>query len=81
MGFYFFALALLGICYRRRDLYWLGLGLAWGLGGLLSLARIAQGGHFFSDTMASALIMWLTAWGLAYFLLAQTESEDERINS
>jgi membrane-associated PAP2 superfamily phosphatase len=81
MGFYFFALALLGTCYRRRNLYWLGLGLAWGLGGLLSLARIAQGGHFFSDTMASALIMWMTAWGLAYFLLAQTESKDERINS
>ena len=69
MGFYFFALALIGRFYQSSVLYWLGMALAWGLGGLLSLARIAQGGHFFSDTLASALIMWLTAWILAYLLL------------
>lgn len=71
LGYYFFALAFLGTCYHSRFLYWLGMGLAWGLGILLSLARIAQGGHFLSDTLASALIMWLTAWGLAYLLLSK----------
>lgn len=80
MGFYFFAVALLGNVYHSRHLYWLGMGLAWGLGSLLSLARIAQGGHFLSDTIASALIMWLTAWGLAYFLLVREGWNDERIN-
>ncbi len=69
LGFYFFALVLLGKSYRSRHLYWLGISLTWGLGGLLSLARIAQGGHFLSDTLASALIMWLMAWGLAPFFL------------
>jgi len=71
MGYDFFALTLLGTIYHSRLLYWLGLGLAWGLGILLSIARIAQGGHFLSDTLASAFIMWLTAWGLAYFLFAK----------
>lgn len=68
LGYYFFALALLGGIYHSLFLYWLGLSLAWGLGILLSMTRIAQGGHFLSDTLASALIMWLTAWVLAYFL-------------
>jgi lipid A 4'-phosphatase len=68
-GYYFFSLAILGILCRSRPLFWSGLGLALGLGILLSLARIAQGGHFLSDTLASALIMWLTSWGLAYCLL------------
>lgn len=84
LGFYFFAVALLGTFYQSRFLYWSGLGLAWGLGGLLSMARLAQGGHFLSDTIASALIMWLTAWGFAYFFFVhQTlrEGNDERINS
>jgi lipid A 4'-phosphatase len=81
LGYYFFALALLGIIYRLRWLFWLGMGLAWGLGILLSLARIAQGGHFLSDTLASALIMWLVAWGLAYFLFAKQECQHERIDS
>jgi len=68
LGYYFFTLAFLGIIYASSVLYWLGIALGWGLGILLSLSRIAQGGHFLSDTLASALIMWLTAWGLAYFL-------------
>ncbi len=80
LGYYFFALAFLGNLYHSRLLYWLGIGLAWGLGLLLSIARIAQGGHFLSDTLASALIMWLTAWGLAYFLLA-TGWKNERIDT
>jgi lipid A 4'-phosphatase len=68
VGFYFFAVAVLGSIYQSRLLYWLGLGSAFCLGSLLSTARIAQGGHFLSDAIASALIMWLTAWILAYFL-------------
>ncbi len=80
-GYYFFAIALLGAIYHSRLFYWLGMSLAWGLGLLLSLARIAQGGHFLSDTLASALIMWLTAWGLAYFFFALKGLNDERIPS
>jgi len=61
MGFYFFALALVGTRLQKRWLSILGYCLAFGLGIALSLTRIAQGGHFFSDTLITALIMWLTA--------------------
>lgn len=68
MGFLFFSFALLGIYFQKKWLYWGGMLAAWTLGILLSLARIVEGGHFLSDTLASALIMWLTAWGLFYLL-------------
>lgn len=73
LGFYFFSLVLLGKLYRSKFVYWLGCGLAWGLGTLLSLTRIVQGGHFLSDIFAAALVMWLTAWGLAYWLFRYTD--------
>lgn len=62
IGFYFFALALVGLRLKKHWLFWLGLILAFGLGIALSMARIAQGGHFLSDTIASAIVMWLTAY-------------------
>lgn len=62
MGFYFFALAIVGRRLNRLWLFWLGMLLALTLGVLLSLTRIAQGGHFLSDTLMTALIMWLTAY-------------------
>lgn len=60
MGFFFFAVMLLGKAYQNRYIYYGGMATAWILGGALSYARIAQGGHFFSDVVASALIMWIT---------------------
>jgi lipid A 4'-phosphatase len=61
MGFFFFSFYFLG---RRLNQPWLstlGILLALSLGGALSLTRMAQGGHFLTDTLGSALIMWLTA--------------------
>lgn len=60
-GFYFFALALVGRRFSNRSVETLGWTLALTLGIALSILRIAQGGHFFSDTIAAALIMWYTA--------------------
>lgn len=62
-GFFFFALALIGKRLRSPSLYWGGIVLALLLGIALSWTRIAQGGHFLSDTLFSALIMWFTALG------------------
>lgn len=62
MGFYFFSLALVGRRLGSKTLYLWGIALALLLGVGLSVTRIAQGGHFLSDTLASALIMWLTAY-------------------
>ncbi len=71
MGFYFFALAVLGRRLKNRKLEILGYCLAFGLGGLLGLTRIAQGGHFFSDVMISALITWWVALTLDWILFCE----------
>lgn len=62
MGFYFFSLALVAKRLNYKKTFWISLLIAFGLGMALSLARIAQGGHFFSDTLVSAIIMWLSAY-------------------
>ncbi len=80
MGFYFFALALVGKRIGNRPVFWLGLILAFVLGGVLSWTRIAQGGHFFSDTMMSALVMWLTAYGCDKWIYSDRRNRDERAN-
>lgn len=61
MGFCFFALAIQARRERNKKLFFTGLFLALGLGICLSLSRIAQGGHFFSDTVVAACLMWMTA--------------------
>ena len=68
MGFYFFSLALVARRLHYQKVFWASLLLAFALGVSLSLARIAQGGHFFSDTLVSALVMWLTAYACNFFL-------------
>lgn len=64
MGFYFFALAIAGKRLGLKEMTKWGWILAIALGALLSYVRIAQGGHFFTDVLFSALIMWLAAYVL-----------------
>lgn len=66
MGFFFFALAFVGIQQHNRSLTFLGFALAFILGILLSATRILQGGHFFSDTLFSAAIMWYTTLAMGW---------------
>lgn len=73
LGFYFFAFILLGRRYNIRWLFNLGIFLTLLLGLSLSYARMAQGGHFFSDVLFSALIMWLTALALDRFLYGEAK--------
>lgn len=73
MGFFFFALTLVGRRLEDKRLFWLGIGLAIVLGVALSLARMAQGGHFLSDTLMSALIMWLTALMCDWLIYSKAE--------
>lgn len=58
MGFFFFAVAVAGKRLRNRPLHILGYVLAFGLGLSLSISRIAMGGHFFTDVLFSALLVW-----------------------
>lgn len=74
VGFYFFSLFFIGRFFQSKRMEIAGLFLAFSLGFLLSLTRIAQGGHFFSDTVVSALIMWFTSYFLSFiFLKKETE--------
>lgn len=79
MGFYFFSLALVGRRYQMRWLFWLGITSAVVLGGALSIARIGQGGHYLSDVLMSALIMWFTALSVDLFIFAASEKQHIKV--
>lgn len=70
-----FYLATPWFVYRRRKptvaRAWLWGGL--GFGVLMSIARIAQGGHFLSDTLWAFGMVWLTGQILAALLLPEVE--------
>lgn len=61
MGFAFFSFYFLGKRLKKPWVSILGTFASLLLGIGLGAARILQGGHFFSDIFATALIMWLTA--------------------
>lgn len=61
-GFYFFCIYFLGRRYKKPGIAAFGALLALFLGISLSLARIMQGGHFVSDVIFAALVMWETAY-------------------
>lgn len=69
MGFYFFILIWLGRFYGSPKLVWMGWGISLCLGILLGVGRIAQGGHFLSDVLVSALIMWWSSLFCCWILL------------
>ncbi len=68
VGFFFLVFAIIGWRERNRLLTWLGVIAGLGMGINLSLIRIMQGGHFFTDTLASALVMWYTGLAVTYFI-------------
>lgn len=72
LGFY--PLALAWVMRRQRRL-WVAVGLV--SGGMVGLGRILQGGHFLSDVLVSAAVVWLVCAVLARWLLppAQTATE------
>lgn len=61
IGFYYLTLCVLGMRYRSLSLFWIGFALTVIFGGGLFVARIVQGAHYFSDTLAAAIIMWYVA--------------------
>lgn len=63
-GFYFFALAVAAWNYRRRRWAYFWFVMALFLGFTIGLARIAQGGHFFTDVLCAGIVMWYTALAL-----------------
>ncbi len=64
-GYVYMAWGLLGTPAVRRR--WFRIGLA--AGSLLGAVRILQGGHFLSDVLFAAALMWLCCWLLRETLL------------
>lgn len=69
MGFFFFAVGFLCSRYGYRKWAYANFAFAATLGSALGLSRMAQGGHFLTDVLVSALILWLTAYALKELLL------------
>jgi len=65
MGFYFMVFAWV---FRKRRYLVAGVTL----GSLVSAGRIVQGGHFLSDVLASAFIVYLTCRVMSYYLLGHS---------
>jgi len=57
-GYVLMAVGLMGSVATRRR--WLWIGLAWG--AVVSAARIAEGGHFLSDTLFAGMAVWGSGW-------------------
>ena len=60
MGFYFFAIALL----LKGKLRGFFVTLALAFGALIGISRMSYGGHFLTDVVWAAILMWLVAFGL-----------------
>lgn len=61
MGFYYLSLFFTGMRTHNRTLAVAGIVLGLGLGGLFSLLRMAQGGHFLTDTLFAGYFVWSAA--------------------
>ena len=76
LGFWTVAFALLAPPRRRA----LAVGAALAFGGLVGLARIAQGGHFLSDVIASGVLVGLVALALRRLILGRTAPPTSKNN-
>ncbi len=74
MGFFFIAFAWLA---RKRRYFWLGMVV----GGLASLGRIVQGGHFLTDVLTSAFIVYFTCQVVAHYLLGYSRIRPDKLDS
>jgi lipid A 4'-phosphatase len=70
----FFPMALAWVIRRQRR-FWLTAGLI--SGGVVGLGRILQGGHFLSDVLVSAAVVWLVCAALARFMFKPASKDPE----
>lgn len=78
MGFYFFSVALLCRRLQYRSLFYFFFVFAMAFGLAFGIARMKMGAHFFSDVLATAVIMWLTAYIFDITLCKNWKSIHER---
>ena len=63
--------------YRKFAVLSLSIGLIYGI--LMSIARIAQGGHYITDAMWSLGVVWLTLSFLYYFVYQPPRNENKHV--
>ncbi|MGH7035086.1 MAG: phosphatase PAP2 family protein [Stellaceae bacterium] len=71
VGFYLVSLAFLAATPRRRR--W-GIAGALAAGSALGVVRLAQGGHFLSDVLASGFLVYAMSWALHRLLVVEDGS-------
>jgi lipid A 4'-phosphatase len=71
MGFYFIAFAWV---FRKRR--WFAAGLV--IGAIVSMGRIVQGGHFFSDVATAGFIVYFTSQVLSHWLLGHRRINESK---
>jgi lipid A 4'-phosphatase len=71
MGFFFIAFAWIA---RQRRYFWLGMIV----GGIVSLGRMVQGAHFFTDVLTSAFIVYFTCQVVAHYMLGYSRIRPEQ---
>ena len=74
-GFVLMAVGLMGSVATRRRWFW--IGMAWG--AVASLMRIAQGGHFLSDTLFAGVAIWGSGWIVRELWLRATAARWRRL--
>ncbi len=74
-GWFYLCLIPVGWRLKSPTVVKIGATLAVIMGGALSYCRIAMGGHFFSDCVFAALVMWLTALALDRFFCGGVKEE------
>jgi membrane-associated PAP2 superfamily phosphatase len=73
VGFCFFSLGYVGLRMRNKFITIVGFSLAITLGVLWGYTRIVQGGHFFSDVIWGAAIMWWSTLFADWLLFRQAQ--------
>ncbi len=69
MGFYFM---ILGWLMSSRRWFYIGLGI----GALVGMIRVLQGGHFLSDSILAGFVVYWTIWAFAKWMKVPNPGED-----